>query len=185
MAESAIRDYAERKGFHQQTLDRWLGWAPADRDALAEIAVGLKVSENHLREMMDWLEEIGLRDNTTVSEILTRSTIESSKSDPRLGRADKLKRIKEHLRRWRFPRLAALEESVRLKVQALKLPASIQLSVPPGLEGGRVQVSFSARNLDEFEKLTHRLSDVASSGILSEIFEFLSGQASEHRPSQR
>ena len=183
MRESAIRDYAQAKGFHQQTIDRWLGLAPGDQDALADIALSLKCSENHLREMMDWLEEIGLRDNTTISEILTRPAIESSRSDPRLGRADKLKRIKEQLRRWRFPRLAALEESVRLKVQSLKLPASIQLSVTTGLEGGRVQVSFSARNVDEFEKLTHRLSDAASSGILSEIFESLSGQQSDRRPS--
>lgn len=184
MAERSIRDYAKTKGFHRQTLDRWLGWQPADQDALEEIAVNLKVSENHLRDVMDWLEEIALRDESNISAILERPAIYSIQTDPRLGRADKLKRIKEQLRRWRFPRLAAIEESIRVKIQALKLPARIELSVPPGLEGGRVHVTFSAGSQGEFENLTQRLSDAASSGIIAEIFESLSGGAAENEPSQ-
>jgi hypothetical protein len=175
MAENAIREYALSKGFHLQTLDRWLGWPAADQDALERVAVGLRLGENHLREMMDWLEEIALRDHTTISEVLMRPAIDSIYGDPRLGRADKVKRIKEQLRCWRFPRLAALEQSIRLKIQALRLPAGIQLSVPQGLEGGRVQVAFSAASIAEFDQLTHRLSDAASSVIIAEIFQALSG----------
>ena len=184
MAENAIRDYAKTRGFHRRTLDRWLGWQPADQDALEEIAVSLKVSENHLRDMMDWLEEISLRDDSNISAILKRPAIYSIKTDPRLGRADKLKRIKEHLRRWRFPRLAAIEESLRAQIRALKLPADIELSVPPGLEGGRVHVTFSAGSQREFEELTDRLSDAASSAIIAEIFASLSGGAGENEPGQ-
>jgi len=179
MTENAIRDYAKTRGLHRRTLDRWLGWQPADQDALEEIAVGLKVSENHLRDMMDWLEEISLRDDSNISEILRRTPIDSVKTDPRLGHADKLKRIKEQIRRWRFPRLAAIEESIRVQIQALKLPADIHLSVPPGLEGGRVHVTFSAGSQREFEKLTDRLSDAASSGSMAEIFASLLGEAAE------
>jgi hypothetical protein len=178
--ESAIRDYAKAKGFHQQTLDRWLEWEPADRDALAEIAVGLKVSENHLRDMMDWLEEIALRDDAKIHAVLARPVIFSIKTDPRLGRADKLKRIKEQLRRWRFPRLAAIEDSIRVKIQALKLPSDIQVSVPAGLEGGRLLVSFSAGSQGEFETLARKLGDAASNCLVAEIYDLLSGQTAEN-----
>ena len=184
MAERAIRDYANSKGFHRQTLDRWLGWQSSDQDALVEIAVSLKISENHLRDLMDWLEEISLRDDSNISEILEHPAIYSLKTDPRLGRADKLKRIKDQIRRWRFPRLAAIEESIRAKIQALKLPSEIHLSVPSGLEGGRLQVSLSAGSAGEFAQLTHQLSDAASNDILVEIFESLSGGAAENKPGQ-
>ena len=184
MAESAIRDYAKTRGFHPQTLDRWLGWQAADRDVLQEIAVGLRISENHLRDLMDWLEEIALRDDSSISAVLKHPAIDSIKTDPRLGRADKLKRIKEQLRRWRFPRLAAVEESIRVKIQALKLPAEIHLIVPPGLEGGRVHLTLSAGSQGEFEKLTHRLSEVASSSIVADIFESLSGGPAENELNQ-
>src|SRR5438132_9218528 len=55
MSESEIRAYAQGRGFHDQTLARWLGWERTDRDALGELASGLKIGENHLRDMMDWL----------------------------------------------------------------------------------------------------------------------------------
>ena len=34
MSESEIRAYAQGRGFHDQTLARWLGWERTDRDAL-------------------------------------------------------------------------------------------------------------------------------------------------------
>ncbi len=88
MAESAIRDYAKTRGFHRRTLDRWLGWQPADQDALEEIAVSLKVSENHLRDMMDWLEEISLRDDVKyLCNIETSGDIlDQDRPAPRPGR---------------------------------------------------------------------------------------------------
>lgn len=184
MATSAIRDYAKAKNFHQQTLDRWLGWQPADQDALEEIASDLKIGENHLRDIMDWLEEIALRDAARIHEILARPALFSIKTDPRLGRADKLKRIKEQLRRWRFPRLAGIEDSIRMKIQSLKLPPEIRMGVPAGLEGGRLHVEFSAGSVAEFGKLTQRLSDAVSTTVPAEIFDLLAGRTPENESGQ-
>jgi len=160
-----------------------LSWAPADRDALEEIIVSLKIGENHLRDMMDWLEEISLRDEVKIADLLASKAIFEVKTDPRLGRADRLKRVKEQVRRLRFPRLAAFEDSVKAKIQALKLPAEIRLSVPPGLEGGRLQVEFSAASLAELRSLTERLRAAAASDSAQDIFQLLSGQAiiEDHR----
>jgi hypothetical protein len=184
MSESAIRDYALGKGFHRQTLERWLDWTPADRDALAEIALGLKVSENHLREMMDWLEEISLRDRSRIDDVIAKQEIFSIKTNPRLGRADKLKRIKEQLRRWRFPRLALIEDAIRQNIQALKLPPEIRLSVPAGLEGGRLQAEISAGSLAELQLLAGKLQEVAATNLVAEIFQRLSGEPAKQEPGQ-
>lgn len=182
--ESAIHDYAKTKGLHRQTIDRWLGWERSDRDALGEIAVSLKMSENHLRDMMDWLEEISLRDGSKIQEILARPAIFSLKTDPRLGRADKLKRIKEQVWRWRFPRLAAVEESIRTKIQAIKLPPEIRMHVSPGLEGGKLQVNLSAGSVTEFEELTHRLGDAAKTVLVAQIFDLMTGDSTRDEQSQ-
>jgi len=181
MSETAIRDYARAKGFHRQTLERWVGWEPADGEALEEIAIVLKASENHLREIMDWLEEISLRDRSKICDILGKHEIFSIKTNPRLGRADKLKRIKEQLRRWRLPRLAEIEDAIRHNIQALRLPAEIRLKVPPGLEGGRLLAEISAGSLAEFQQLARRLTDAAATHLLAEIFQRLSGEPTEER----
>ena len=176
MSENGIHEYVKAKGFHRQTLERWLDWKPADRDALEEIAVSLKIGENHLRDMMDWLEEISLRDRVSISEILAGQAIFAVKTDPRLGRADRLKRVKEQLRRLRFPRLAGIEDTIRQKIRALKLPAGIRLSVPAGLEGGRLQVEFSAASVTELQSFIDQLRAAAAGDIAAEIFALLSGQ---------
>ena len=182
MLEAQIRQYAQGRGFHPQTLERWLGWEQSDRDALFRLAISLKVGENHLRDLMDWLEEIALRDQSKIQELLASKPITGVESDPRLGRADKLRRVKEEIRRLRFPRLAQTEDSIRERIQELKLHPEIRLTVPSGLEGGRLQVAMSASSYDELKRLTVKLADAADKDVVREIFGFLTGPVKENRP---
>jgi hypothetical protein len=177
MSEAAIRAYARTRGFHSQTLERWIGWPEIDRDGLAQLAVELKASENHVRDMMDWLEEISLRDRAKIHEILAGPEIAAIRTHPRLGRPDKLKRIKEQLRRWRFPRLAAMEDSLAADIKALRLPSAIHLSAPPGFEGGRLHIELRASTAAELGELSEHLRNAAASEPMSRIFALLRGEA--------
>lgn len=150
-----------------------MGWDQAAKDALLRLALGLKLSENHLRDLMDWLEEIALRDQTQIDGILACKTITDIESEPRLGRSDKLKRIKEEIRRLRFPRLAQVEDSIRVRIQELKLHPQIRISVPPGLEGGRLYVEFSASSRDDLQVLIAKLADASRKDSVGEIFGLL------------
>jgi len=176
MAEREIREYAEERGFHPRTLARWIAWHQADRKALHRLAIGLKIGENHLRDLMDWLEEISLRDGSPIGEILEAKALTDIETDPRLGRADKLKRIKEQVRRRRFPRLAQTEDSIRARIQELKLPPAIRLSAPPGLEGGRLHVEFAASSQDEMKRGIEKLAEAAAQDSVGEIFRLLAGK---------
>ena len=135
MLEEKIFVYGSSKGFHPQTLERWLRLAEIDREALFDLAQGLKLGENHLRDFLEWLEEIALLDGVDLCQILQREPFLRISSDPRLGRNDKLKRIKEEVRRLRFPRLTSMEEAIRKRIQEIRLSPQIRITVPPGLEG--------------------------------------------------
>jgi hypothetical protein len=160
-------------------VERWLRWAAADREALATLALSHKISENHLREMMDWLEEISLRDGQSIQDILAEKAIYDTSTDPRLGRADRLKRIKQQLRRRRFPRLAQTEDQIRTHINALKLHPEIRLSVMPGLEGGHLRIEFQPANIAELRAAVAKLSNATSLRPLTAIFELLSGDSAE------
>jgi hypothetical protein len=177
MSEREIRGYSTAKGFHPQTTERWLSWQAADADALARLAIALKIGENHLRDLMDWLEEIALRDGQPIYAILTGKAIDDSATDPRLGRADRLKRIKEQIRRLRFPRLAATEDAIESKVKELKLQPEIRLIAPPGLEGGQLRIEFSAASHGDLKRLAAKLHQAADQASMAEIFALLAGQA--------
>jgi len=140
---------------------------------LAEIALDLKISENHLRDAMDWLEETVLRDGSTIHEILASKAITDIWTDPRLGRADKFRRIKDQLRRLRFPRLAETEDAIQTKIRALKLHPEIDVSVPAGLEGARLQVRIMAASQEELMRASKKLSAAAEGELTSEIFMLL------------
>lgn len=143
------------------------------------LALPLKIGENHLRDLMDWLEEISLRDGLRVRQILGNGAVSDVESDPRLGRADKLKRIKEQVRRLRFPRLAQTEDSIRARIQELKLQPEIRLTVPAGLEGGRLRMEFEAASQEELQRLITKLADTMGKEVLREIFGLLAGCTSE------
>ena len=176
MSEAEIRSFATEKGFHPQTLERWLNWAEPDRDALLRLVSDLKIGENHQRDMMDWLEEIAVRDQVKIQQILTGKIITDIESDPRLGRADKLKRIKEQIRRIRFPRLAQTEDAIRARIQELKLHPGISVTVPAGLEGGRLNVAFQSSSHEELIKQIAKLAEASEKKSIMEIFNLLGGQ---------
>jgi len=175
MEESEIHTYANQRGFHRQTVERWFSWPPPDREALAMLVLSLKIGENHLREMMDWLEEIALRDGKSIENILADRPIYDASTDPRLGRADRLRRVKEQLRRRRYPRLAQTEDQIRSHINALKLHPEIHLSVVPGLEGGQLKVEFQSGSLAELSVVVAKLTEVMSLRPTAAIFELLSG----------
>src|SRR4029453_15767197 len=90
-------------------------------------------------------------------------------------------RVKEELRRLRFPRLAQLEDSIRSRIQELKLHPEIRLTVPLGREGGKLGVEFSASTPEDLKRLTGKLAEAADTNTVREIFALLTGEAVESR----
>ena len=149
---------------------------------LAKLALDLKIGENQLRDLMDWSEEIALRDGMAMAAIFAGKVIDAIATDPRLGRADKVKKIKESLRRLRFPRLAQAEDEIFSKIRALKLLPEIRLTVAPGLEGGRLQIEFTVTSQQEFKRLAEKLATAAETNSTYEIFSLLGGSAKSPEP---
>src|SRR5436190_4457839 len=145
--EQDIQSYCRSKGFHPQTEARWLALKDADGAALFALMQQVKAGENYLKDLLDWLEEISLRDNTDIATLL--QNLSAVVDDPRLGRSDKLKRLKDELRRLRFPRLARIEDEIRRRIRELRLAPGISLNVPQGLEGGSVALRIEAGSAEE------------------------------------
>ena len=177
MIDQQIQVYCRLKSFHPKTQERWLELSDADREALLLLAETLKVGENHFKDLLDWLEEISVRDGVGVAQVLSREDLSRVASDPRLGRSDKLKRLKEEVRRLRFPRMARIEDEIRRRVRAMKLDPKITLTVPAGLEGGGVTIQMKAANCDELKGLSAEVTRVAEDDGMKEIFALLRGES--------
>jgi hypothetical protein len=164
--------YARDKRLSEQTLARWRRWTEADQSALLTLAQELHLSENHLRDFLDWLEEISLRDGSTIHDLLTRPEI-TRLLKAKLGRNDKLKAVKAALYKLRYPHFSRLEESLRTAVKTLDLGSRVRVSFPPALEGDEITLELKVRNETELRESLARLQQRLDDGVWQQVFDLL------------
>ena len=167
-----IAAYAQRKRVSGTTRARWQAWPATDQAALFALLQDLQCGENHLKDLLDWLEEIAARDEQTVADILERRELRSARATPG-SRYAKLKAVKNGLRKIRYPRLTRLEENVRQAVKALDLARTGQISFPPNFEGDEVTVTLTARNVHELRDGLSRLQQRLDDGRFQRVFDAL------------
>ncbi len=160
----AKRDlYAQEKHLRPQTLRRWDAWGEKDREALWNLVSELKMGENHLRDFLDWLEEIQVRDGRNPAEVLEEKEIQSLLSRP-LSRQDKLKEIKRTLRKMRYPQLSRLEEHLKEAARKIERGGRVRVVLPPFLEGSELTLEIHAKSPQELknslEDLLLRMDEV-------------------------
>jgi len=167
-----ILAYAQHKHLSAQTLARWQGWTAEDQAELLTLAEELQLGENHLRDFVDWLEEIVLRDGGTLGAVLSRPEVHRS-LNTKLSRNDKLKAVKDALRRLRYPQLSQLEDDLRAAIKALDLGGRVRVSFPPAFEGDEVTVAITAHNVKELDDSVARLRLRLADGTLQRMFDLL------------
>lgn len=167
-----VTAYAQAKRLHPQTIARWQAWSEADQTALWELVQELQLGENHLRDFLDWCEEIVLRDGGTITDLLAYPTLRQP-FRAKLGRNDKLRAVKDALRKMRYPRLSRLEEDLRAAVKALDLGQRVQVSFPPSFEGEDITIEIKARNVKDLSDSLARLGQRVDAGMIQRVFELL------------
>lgn len=173
--DDAISNYARERGIQRETQRRWQGLCNADQRALLELAIGLKLGQNHFRDVLDWCIEIALRESVSIASVVGGDAVGLVVRDSHLGRNDKLKHVKEILRRRRFPRLTRIEGEVQKRLRALRMDPRISITVSPGLEGG-VKVELSARSADNLEGLALEVASMARKESTRKVFDLLAGR---------
>ena len=165
-----VAAYAQLKRLNPQTLARWQAWTEADQAALWEIVNELQLGDNHLRDFLEWCEEIALRDGGIITELLARPEIRQPLT-AKLGRNDKLKAVKDALRKIRYPQLSRLQEDLRTAIKALDLGGRVRVSLPPSLEGNEITVEIKAKNEKELRDSLQRLQQRLDNGAIQRLFE--------------
>ncbi len=167
-----IAAYAQRKHLSGTTLARWQAWPTTDQAALFSLLQDLQCGENHLKDLLDWFEEIAARDEQTVATILERRELRSAQATPG-SRHDKLKAVKTVLRKIRYPRLTRLEENIHQVVKALDLGRTGRLSFPSDFEGDEVTVTLTVRNVHELQNALSQLQQRLDDGRFQRVFDTL------------
>ena len=101
--------------------------------------------------------------NKTISFILENENIQSIVQDKKLTLALKINRIKDVLKKLRYPNFTKIEEKFNCLKKELKLPPNIKFYAPPFFESEKYKFELNFKNQNEFAKLVDLLKSVADS----------------------
>jgi hypothetical protein len=171
--DAQIRELAAARRLPESHLARWLRMDAASRAALLEVASSLRLRTGQIVTAINTLEEIGVRNHSSVAAILERPEIRRIVHGP--GSApSRASALLEAFRVLRYPRLKQMQDRLRSEVSALKLPRGISIDLPKDLGSDEVTVSMRVRSGAELTQLLGAL-DRSRPG-LTRIIEMLGGK---------
>lgn len=135
--------YAAERRLRDATVVRLRGLGADGCAAVLEVAAPLGMNDNHLRDMLDLVEDIAARRCTDVSAVLRDAAIAAAlRGDG--GRSDRIRALKACLRRLRYPQLSAALDRIAARRQEMGLPGGVSLDLPENLEGDEVTITVRA-----------------------------------------
>lgn len=175
MSESDVRAFASERRFKAALLQHWLAQAPADRDALLELAALLRLGENQFRDLFDDLTAIAARQGGGLAPIVNGTALRAVLTRP-LGRNEAIKAVKQALRRLRYPQLSAAEHRLDGLGKQLHLPSGVRVELPENLDGEHVVLTLRARSAAELRAQAGAVAVALQGAALDELFAVLEGR---------
>lgn len=134
---------------------------PDEGIAVAELFHTLGLSLNKQREVLSMIKEIAVREEKSVSEILTENGFLQILSDQDLNQNQKTQKIRGYLKRRRFPSLVNAEEAFEKLNKALPLDENIRLIPPANFEGKEYTIHLRFDSIEELNMRQKVLSKIA------------------------
>jgi ParB family chromosome partitioning protein len=137
---------------------------------LSQLITRLKLSKNKQAELSENFAVIKERDGVGIETLLKSEEVNEIFSDQRIGLVAQGDRIREYIRKLRYPQLTKAEDDFREKKNRLELKG-IDLIPPPYFEGEEFRIHFSFTTVREYKKKIELLRSIADSEELKEIVE--------------
>jgi ParB family chromosome partitioning protein len=136
--------------------------APDVGAGFVELFENLKLSLNKQREIVTFVQEIALREEITILEILNENRLQAILNQTDLDKNQKTRIIRFYLKQRRFPAITSAERAFEKLIKALRLPRGIKLIPPANFEGSIYTLTFNFKELSEliehkttFDEITH------------------------------
>ena len=131
--------------------------ADDEAEIIYNLFYSLKIGKNKQREFLKLVDVISNIYKISISEIISSKSIQNIVENEKLTSPVKINRIKEQLKKIRFPNFSRTQENFNSFVKELKLPPSIILRPPDFFEGEKFSFELKFKNQTEFNKMIGQL----------------------------
>lgn len=160
------------------------GWRADARRVFFEIVEALRPGANKLTELATWLEEIGLRDDKPLTSVMVDLRLRTMSQDASLEPPERLKVVRETVRRARFPTLASLTRRASELVAELQLEPYVAVTPPDGFEGDGFEARFNFSSPEELRRIGTLLEKASGHPAAEELRRLLAEGLAEEEESQ-
>lgn len=171
--DGEIRALASERRIPGLHLERWLKLDELSRAKFLELARKLKMRTGQIVASLEALDEIALREQSTIGVTLDRDEIRriagGTGSTPARASA-----VLEAIRALRFPQLREMQNRLRGEIALIELPRGIKVDLPKELGSDELTVSLKARSGRALERLIETIGEKKAS--LARIVEMLGGR---------
>jgi ParB family chromosome partitioning protein len=140
-----------------------------DAVGFAEIFKTLNLSLNKQREILTLAQEIAVREDMSIPELLTEKEIKDLIVANTIDRAEKTRMLRQYLKQRRFPEIARAETAFAKRVKKLKLGSNIQLIPPKNFEGSNYTIQLYIENLADLKDRINKLNKLIQNQDLATI----------------
>ena len=147
-------------------LDRF---EPEDGQALFGLFNHLKLGLNRQRELLLMLEEISLREEIPIQQLMTEKPLKRILENTEIDRSIKRQKVRTYLRRRRFPMISKAEMQYKAFVKQLKLGSNINLMPPKDFEGMTYTMTIRFNNQEELKNSKEKLEEILHHPDLGKI----------------
>ncbi len=146
-----------------------LKYSHDDREAIYEFYSQLKLGKNRQKEFLRLLDDIAHIQERSIYDIINDPVIVSILNDEILTVSQKVSRIRDVLRKMRFPEFVKADETFSEIKKQLKLPPSVILRPPPYFENDKFSIEVVFRNQTEFDNALKILNTISYNKSLNQL----------------
>jgi len=155
-------------------VEHLVKFSPKERQLFFPLLVFL--SQNKQKELLETAREISFKRDIPLSEIFRSEEIKSVLHSENLSPIQKADRIRELLKKKRFPLLSAREKSFEFSKKKLNWPKDIDLSPTPYYEDNMVHIKFSFSGHKDYLKKISNLRSMAEKDEFAALLKTVSDE---------
>jgi ParB family chromosome partitioning protein len=167
-ADQAVLDFVSEKSPSPAAVKALLRFSSADRRRLLPLLRPL--GQNKQKQVLEDLWEICRRDELPVRSLFRRKEFRRILGSSRLARLQKAEKIRQLLRKKRYPGLTEREEAFPSTLRKMRWPRDVIAQPSPSFEEDRVNVSFRIGSREELRAVLDKLGEMARREELRQLF---------------
>ena len=146
-------------------------FSSAEAVAFFDLLSPLKLSQNKEKEIINLVYEIAQREGLSISEVLGGHDVKSVVNENDLNRGEKGNKLRQYVKKRRFPHLVKTEQKFDQAIRELKLPASFRLLPPANFEGENYSVCLSFKDVQGLKQGCKELKRLSDHPVMRKLFE--------------